>query len=57
MGLDNKSGESLTVKIKVVSDCDNNDLENDSVSSSASYFCHNNDNDALKINMIKNYKQ
>ena len=52
---DNKYGGSLTVKIKVAPDSDGNDLENCSVPSSASYFCHNNDNDVLKINMIEKY--
>ena len=55
MGYDNKYGGSSTIKIKVASDCDSNDLENVSVPSSASYFCHNNDNDVLKINMIEKY--
>ena len=54
---DNKYGGSLTVKIKVASDCDSNDLENGSVSSSASNFCNNKDNDVLKINMIEMYQE
>ena len=54
---DNKYGGSLTVKIKVAPDSDGNDLENCSVPSSASYFCHDKDNDVVRINMIEKYKE